>query len=215
MGFRMFQTGAFDPSLCAAACTAASNSNIANPPANGKPELCTFFNTYMLYKNNKPQAQYCALYNETWNATYATNVGQYDSSGNHITIGYSYVSSNTTNPGVCTVPSCSPGQCGTYQFTYDASCGPFGDCICGTDVNNAPVCIQDSFCGDACSTNADCGAGSVCFNGNSCCGYPICAPMATACPNAVSPRRLFRVKRAPRGGLSEKRALGCSVGNPC
>lgn len=102
MGVRIFQSGPFDINLCAAACTSQSNYNLAYPPATGEPQLCTFFNTYMLYKNNIPQAQYCSLYNQTWDASYATNAGQYDGAGNHYTVGFSHISSNATCPGVCT-----------------------------------------------------------------------------------------------------------------
>lgn len=41
-----------------------------------------------------------ALYNQTWNVTYATNKGQYRGS-DHYTIQSSYISSNATYPGLC------------------------------------------------------------------------------------------------------------------
>ena len=41
-----------------------------------------------------------ALYNQTWNGTYATNKGQYRGT-DHYTIQSSYISSNATYPGQC------------------------------------------------------------------------------------------------------------------
>jgi len=115
LGVRMFNSGPFDVGLCAAACTSTSQSDVAHPPSDGSPPLlCNFFVTYLLLKNGVALGQYCALYNETWSATYATNVGQYDSSGNHYTIQDSYSSSNATNPGVCVPrPTCGAQYCKT------------------------------------------------------------------------------------------------------
>ena len=45
-----------------------------------------------------------ALYNQTWNTTYATNKGQYRGS-DHYTIQSSYISSNATYPGLCAQPA--------------------------------------------------------------------------------------------------------------
>ena len=49
-------------------------------------------------------AQVCALYNETWNATYATNTG-YTSGSDVYTIALSVTGSNSTDPGVCVPPA--------------------------------------------------------------------------------------------------------------
>lgn len=59
-----------------------------------------FFNTYILYVNTTAnlQGQYCALYSETWSASYATNSGQYRGN-DHYLIEYSYAYSNSTNAG--------------------------------------------------------------------------------------------------------------------
>lgn len=113
MGVRMFNSGPFDVNLCAAACTATSQADIANPPRDGRPPmLCNFFVTYLLLKNGVVLGQYCALYNETWSNSYATNFGQYDQSGNHYTIMDSYSSSNSTNPGICQpLPTCGAQYC--------------------------------------------------------------------------------------------------------
>lgn len=100
MGVKIWTDGPFDASKCAAACSGVSDYNRANPPSNGAaPQTCQFFNTYVLLRNGTSVGQYCAMYNETWSASTATNVGQwrgYD----HYTVDYSYAFSNTTDPGV-------------------------------------------------------------------------------------------------------------------
>ena len=100
MGYKLFQNQPFDVSLCAAACSAQTQYNLAHPPAEGKPMTCQFFNTYILLRNNQNVGQYCSLYNETWPASTATNVGQYRGSDKY-TIAYSYAFSNATDAGVC------------------------------------------------------------------------------------------------------------------
>ncbi|KAK3068297.1 hypothetical protein LTR53_014255 [Teratosphaeriaceae sp. CCFEE 6253] len=108
MGVKIFTAGPFDAGLCAAACSSQSKYNLAHPPKNGVAQTCQFFNTYVLYNGTKSVGQYCSLYNETWPASYATNVGQWRGS-NHFTIGYSYTFSNTTGgadqPSGCTNPA--------------------------------------------------------------------------------------------------------------
>lgn len=54
------------------------------------PRLCVFFDAYVLYKNGANGVFTCTYYTEGYEASYATNVGQYDGSGNHYTIGHSY-----------------------------------------------------------------------------------------------------------------------------
>lgn len=102
MGVRMFNTGPFDPSLCAATCSATSAFDIKQGlPTSSNPDICRFFVTYQLLKNGVPFAQACAMYTETWSTSYAINTGNYDAANNHYTIASSYASSNTTDPGVC------------------------------------------------------------------------------------------------------------------
>lgn len=100
MGSAMF-VGAFDAQLCADACTQKSNYAIAHPPTDGTPvQTCQFFNTYILYINTTKniQGQVCAMYSESWPASYATNVGQYRGN-DHFLLEYSFSYSNATNPG--------------------------------------------------------------------------------------------------------------------
>lgn len=108
MGPKIFTEGAFDAGRCAAACTAQTNYNLEHPPQNGKPQTCQFFNTYVLYENNKAVGQYCSLYNETWPAAFATNKGQTRGADKY-TIAYSFAFSNGTadadKPVGCTNPT--------------------------------------------------------------------------------------------------------------
>ncbi|KAF2768369.1 hypothetical protein EJ03DRAFT_262594, partial [Teratosphaeria nubilosa] len=94
MGVKIFTNGPFDAGLCAAACSATSDYDRAHPPANGIAQTCQFFNTYVLYNDSAAVGQYCAMYNETWPASFATNNGQYRGS-DYFSIGYSYAFSNS------------------------------------------------------------------------------------------------------------------------
>jgi hypothetical protein len=102
LGVQIFTNGPFDAGLCAAACSAQSEYNVAHPPTDGsEPQTCQFFNTYLLLDNGASVGQYCVLYSETWDASYATNGGQ-QRGDDYYSISYSYTYSNSTNPGVCT-----------------------------------------------------------------------------------------------------------------
>ncbi|KAL3420929.1 hypothetical protein PVAG01_07374 [Phlyctema vagabunda] len=97
MGVKLFNQGQFDIALCASACTAQSEYNLRHPPKEGKAKTCQYFNTYILYKNDVAQGQYCSLYSESWDRSYAVNRGQYRGSDKY-TISYSFSVSNATNP---------------------------------------------------------------------------------------------------------------------
>ncbi|KAG9739718.1 hypothetical protein KCU73_g9405, partial [Aureobasidium melanogenum] len=56
---KLFTSGPFDETLCAAACTAQSAYNLKHPPSSGFPKLCQFYNTYVLLKDGVSQGQYC------------------------------------------------------------------------------------------------------------------------------------------------------------
>lgn len=58
IGSRLFSSGPFDESLCAAVCTAQSNYNLKHPPSSGLPKTCQFYNTYVLFRDGVPQGQY-------------------------------------------------------------------------------------------------------------------------------------------------------------
>lgn len=72
MGSKLLTNSYFDPSLCAAVCNSQNQFNLANPPATGKPQLCKFFSTYMMAQNGNPKGQYCAIYSQSWDKSYAT-----------------------------------------------------------------------------------------------------------------------------------------------
>ncbi|KAI7201815.1 hypothetical protein KC324_g2027 [Hortaea werneckii] len=117
MGSAIFTSGPFNAQLCADACSMKSAYNKARPPTDGSPvQTCQFFNTYILYMNgpSNPQGQYCAMYSESWPASYATNKGQYRGS-DQFTIQYSFAYSNSADPGA----SCK--DCGVHQASRDIS----------------------------------------------------------------------------------------------
>ncbi|KAH0016648.1 hypothetical protein KCU78_g7787, partial [Aureobasidium melanogenum] len=107
MGSKLFNSGPFDESLCAAACTAQSAYNLKHPPASGSPKTCQFYNTYVLLKDGASQGQYCALYTQAWDGSYATNVGQWRGTA-HYTIQQSVAAANATNSGQGSCPSDIP-----------------------------------------------------------------------------------------------------------
>ncbi|KAI4761460.1 hypothetical protein E4T52_06391 [Aureobasidium sp. EXF-3400] len=104
MGSKLFSSGPFDESLCAVACTAQSAYNLRHPPSSEPPKLCQFYNTYVLFKDGVPQGQYCSLYTQAWNASYATNTGQWRGKS-HYTIQQSVAAVNATSPGDVSCPS--------------------------------------------------------------------------------------------------------------
>ncbi|KAI0533713.1 hypothetical protein GGR58DRAFT_521176 [Xylaria digitata] len=103
MGSKMFTDSPFDPSLCAAACTAQSEYNLAHPPATGPVQTCQFFNTYLLLKNGLPEGQVCSMYSMSWDATYSSTSGQWRD-GDHYSVAYSFIYANSTNPGSPRIP---------------------------------------------------------------------------------------------------------------
>ncbi|RDW56507.1 hypothetical protein BP5796_13148 [Coleophoma crateriformis] len=104
MGVKLFTTSIFDVGLCAAACAATSAYDVAHPPATGSPDICSFFNTYLLSKNGVPQGQYCAMYTEPWSNTYAVNSGQ-NRGNDKYTVSYSFSYTNTSLPGTPVCPN--------------------------------------------------------------------------------------------------------------
>ncbi|KAI1077785.1 hypothetical protein F5B20DRAFT_592509 [Whalleya microplaca] len=103
MGAKIFSTSIFDPNLCAAACASQNEYNLAHPVTYGETLICNFFTTYLVAKNGDPQGQYCALYTQSWNSSYATNDGLW-SGTDHYTIGYAFSYTNTTSSGIPVCP---------------------------------------------------------------------------------------------------------------
>ncbi|KAI1151079.1 hypothetical protein F4825DRAFT_374206 [Nemania diffusa] len=102
MGAKIFTTSFFDVGLCAAACTSQNEYNTAHPPAVGAPKLCNFFVTYLSEVNGRPEGQYCAMYTQYWDSSYATNDGQWRGT-DHYTNDYvfSYTSADYVDTTVC------------------------------------------------------------------------------------------------------------------
>ncbi|KAI4850370.1 hypothetical protein E4T44_02788 [Aureobasidium sp. EXF-8845] len=93
-------SGVFDAGLCAAACNEQAAYGRQHPPTDGSiNKLCSFFNTYILYRNGKPLQQTCAMYTEAWAQSYAVNSG-YTDNGDKYTVGFSYSFSNKTDSGM-------------------------------------------------------------------------------------------------------------------
>ncbi|KAI9663032.1 MAG: hypothetical protein M1821_008080 [Bathelium mastoideum] len=89
LGMRLFSV--YDPSQCAAVCqstTAYDKKHLVSSSGTYAP--CNFFNTYILSKNNVVKGMYCSMYSQHWDKSYSTNVGQWDSAGNHYTVSSSY-----------------------------------------------------------------------------------------------------------------------------
>ncbi|KAI4677829.1 hypothetical protein J4E81_010759 [Alternaria sp. BMP 2799] len=104
MGYKLFVQPAFDAKLCAAACKEQNKWATEHPPADGKPQLCRYFNTYILLKNGVSQGQYCSMYTQEWDASFATNDGQYRGD-DHYTIQYSFGFADESDDGVPVCPS--------------------------------------------------------------------------------------------------------------
>ncbi|KAJ2998881.1 hypothetical protein NUW58_g185 [Xylaria curta] len=103
LGSKMFTDGPFDPSLCAAACSAQSEYNLAHPPARGPVQTCQFFNTYLLLKNGLPEGQICTMYSKSWDATYSSTSSQ-ERNGDRYSVAYSFTYANSTDPGSPRIP---------------------------------------------------------------------------------------------------------------
>lgn len=104
MGYQLFTAGAFDAKLCATACQQHNKYAVEHPPANGKPQLCRYFNTYILLKNGVSEGQYCSMYTQEWDQSFATNDGQWRGN-DHYTIQYSFSFTDSSNDGVPVCPT--------------------------------------------------------------------------------------------------------------
>jgi len=84
-----FTSGPFDVHLCATACT-QQNQYVSSQ---GGTQTCTYFDTYILYKNGVSTGQQCVMYDVTWPDSYATNTGFWYGTDQY-TIGFSYSAYN-------------------------------------------------------------------------------------------------------------------------
>nr|POF15324.1 hypothetical protein CFP56_42213 [Quercus suber] len=106
MGYKLFQSGPFNPLLCSAACDSQTAYNLANPPSTGKAPKCAAFGTYILTMTNKTgsyqQGQMCTLYTSAWDKQYAVNNVAYDDSiGAKYTYSYSFFYSKPDIQPIC------------------------------------------------------------------------------------------------------------------
>ncbi|KAK7912226.1 hypothetical protein PG985_014707 [Apiospora marii] len=117
LGQQFFTEGPLQTGRCADACTAQREWD-AKWDGGKKP--CRFFNTYTLVKVTKgdkagtpsvstPAGQVCALYTESWPASYATDKGQWRDNTLFV-ITDSWSASNAANPssGDCTRSTVTP-----------------------------------------------------------------------------------------------------------
>ncbi|KAI5198588.1 hypothetical protein E4T39_06678 [Aureobasidium subglaciale] len=124
MGSTIFTKGTFNIQACADYCSAQTAYNVKHPGSDGSPpKICASFNTYMLYLNNAstPQGQYCTLYTEVWDSSYATNKGQYRGS-DHYFMSYSFTFKNSTS--VAPAPGVGDVKGAIYQARQDMTYYP-------------------------------------------------------------------------------------------
>jgi len=139
MGATIFTAGAFDAQLCATYCKSQTQYNIDHPAKDGSPpKVCNFFNTYILYLNSasNPQGQYCSLYTEVWDQSYAMNTGQYRGNDRYfVAYSYTFAIKNSVAPA----PSVGDKKGAVYQAAVDiryATLQPFCSALLGY---SAPV----------------------------------------------------------------------------
>lgn len=143
----VFNSGAFDAGLCAAACNAQANY-ARDTVKSGFVKACSFFNTYILYKNGKSIGQNCVLYDQTWAQSYAVNTGYYYGSDVY-TIGFSYSFSNKTNGGTprfpCVVASASSAIVTSSLQPFCSSLLSYSAAVGTTTATITPTSSATSF----------------------------------------------------------------------
>ncbi|RMY43880.1 hypothetical protein D0865_10942 [Hortaea werneckii] len=209
VGSTAFKT-TFDPAQCAAACNTHNIYHLSHRnPNDGSYPLCNFFNSYVLYKNGVPESLVCSMYSRSWDESYADNCGQWRGHDQY-TVGQSAsYALRERLPGACEAPKtwngtacvegaaappganagCKGAKCGTFK-----SCSSDLDCICVTSAEGPGYCVPGSTrCSNpSCQKSADCGTGMVCAV-DTCCGRPVCGPVANVCQNPR--RKLMRMAR--------------------
>lgn len=94
--------------------------------------MCNMVVAYVLSDEDVPQGMYCAMYTESWNPVYATNVGQYreNASGGEdfwsVSQAYAYINGTYSRSfgDICATGGCPAGS---YQ---GGSCGGWGAGTC-------------------------------------------------------------------------------------
>jgi len=64
--------------------------NLRHESAPGTARICRFFDAYIQYKDGANPVFTCTYYTKSYDASFATNFGQYNSAGNHFTNEHSY-----------------------------------------------------------------------------------------------------------------------------
>jgi hypothetical protein len=98
MGYKYLKYGtaagqlpSVNATFCAEVCQAQTTYNQKHPNSDGTFQTCNQVVAYMLSDNNQPQGQYCAMYSHIWDASYATNYGQYRGSDRwSVSMAYAY-----------------------------------------------------------------------------------------------------------------------------
>lgn len=109
LGYKLLQSGPYDPSLCGAACDAQTAYNAAHPSSSTdeEPVKCAAFGSYILSMTNATSTyqlgQMCTLYTSDWDAEkYAVNTVSYDDGiGAKYTYGYSFFYAKEELQPVC------------------------------------------------------------------------------------------------------------------
>jgi len=116
LGYKLYQSGPYDPALCGAACTAQTQYNLAHPPSSGaSPVQCAAFGSYLLTMTNStgayPLGQMCTMYTSNWDKQYAVNTASYnDAIGAKYTYSYSFFYYNDDNQPVCSSSGSTVGR---------------------------------------------------------------------------------------------------------
>ncbi|KAF2434427.1 hypothetical protein EJ08DRAFT_466188 [Tothia fuscella] len=150
IGAEIFLDKPFDPNLCKASCEATTAWDLEHPPAPpAAPQMCQFFNTYILLNNGCAVGQYCAKYTRPWDKSYALNFGQYRGPDNY-TIQYSYTFSNTTLPSQgCPAPIPPPNPTttsSTKTITTTSSKTTTQTCMCAASCTAQPTAVTKILC---------------------------------------------------------------------
>ena len=93
MGYQYFpfsQSQGYTAQTCASYCIAQTTYNQAHAASDCSYVPCTFFDAYILSKNDQPQGLYCTIYNASYGPSYATNTASYDQDNNKYTVSQSY-----------------------------------------------------------------------------------------------------------------------------
>lgn len=107
LGYKLFQSGPYDPQLCGAACDAQTAYNQRHPPSDGNAVECSAFGSYILTMTNKTASyqlgQMCTMYTSNWDKQYAVNTVAYnDGIGAKYTYSYSFFYYRPDEQPVCT-----------------------------------------------------------------------------------------------------------------